>query len=50
VSYDHGCGAHSEVVAAPAALAERPPPVLDHVDYDLVTLVEPPGTDGSAGD
>jgi hypothetical protein len=24
--------------------------VLDHVDYDLVTLVEPPGTDGSAGD
>ncbi|GAA0614482.1 DUF3027 domain-containing protein [Sporichthya brevicatena] len=36
VSYDHGCGAHSEIVAAPAALGERLPPVLDHVDYDLV--------------
>jgi hypothetical protein len=35
VSFDHGCGAHSEVVAAPAALSERPPPVLDHIDYDL---------------
>ncbi len=35
VSFDHGCGAHSEVVANPAALSERPPPVLDHIDYDL---------------
>jgi hypothetical protein len=35
VSFDHGCGAHSEVVAAAAALSERPPPVLDHIDYDL---------------
>jgi hypothetical protein len=35
VSFDHGCGAHSEVVAAPAALSERPPPVLDHIDYDV---------------
>ncbi|HVE24766.1 MAG TPA: DUF3027 domain-containing protein [Sporichthya sp.] len=37
VSYDHGCGAHSEVVAAPAALAERPRPVLDHLAHDLVS-------------
>src|SRR5581483_10224251 len=29
VSLDHGCGAHSEVVAAPAALSERTSPVLD---------------------
>lgn len=35
VSFDHGCGAHSETVTAPAALSERPPPVLDHIDYDL---------------
>ena len=35
VSFDHGCGAHSEGAATPAALSERPPPVLDHIDYDL---------------
>ncbi|MBA3744993.1 DUF3027 domain-containing protein [Sporichthya sp.] len=38
VSFDHGCGAHSEAVATPGGLAERPPLLLDHVDYDLVVL------------
>ena len=38
VSLDHGCGAHSEVVAVPAALAERPDPVLDEIAYDLVEV------------
>ena len=42
VSFDHGCGAHSEVVASPGGLAERPPPVLDHIDYDLVVLDDVP--------
>jgi len=37
VSFDHGCGAHSEaaVVAAPA---EAPEPVIDEVGYDVITL------------
>jgi hypothetical protein len=36
VSMDHGCGAHSEVVAAPAALSERTSPVLDEIAFDLL--------------
>jgi hypothetical protein len=36
VSMDHGCGAHSEVVAAPAALSERSAPVLDEIAFDVV--------------
>jgi hypothetical protein len=40
VSLDHGCGAHSEVVAIPAALAERPDPVLDEIGFDLVEVGE----------
>lgn len=36
VSLDHGCGAHSEVVAVPAALADRPEPVLDEIRFDVV--------------
>jgi hypothetical protein len=38
VSLDHGCGAHSEVVAVPAALAERPAPLLDEIGYDTIVL------------
>ncbi|HEY3605731.1 MAG TPA: DUF3027 domain-containing protein [Sporichthyaceae bacterium] len=38
VSLDHGCGAHSEVVAVPAALAERPDPLLDEIGFDLIEL------------
>jgi hypothetical protein len=36
VSLDHGCGAHSEVVAVPAALADRPEPVLDEIRFDVI--------------
>jgi hypothetical protein len=44
VSFDHGCGAHSEVVAVAGALAERPAPVLDHIDYDLLEFDPVPGS------
>ncbi len=37
VSADHGCGAHSEAVAAPAA-ASVVSPVIDEFGYDLVDL------------
>jgi hypothetical protein len=37
VSADHGCGAHSEAVAAPAAARENSP-VIDEFGYDLVDL------------
>ncbi len=57
VSFDHGCGAHSEVVTAASTLAERPPTVLDHIDYDLVQFdvepaasAEPVGDDAPAAD
>jgi len=36
VSMDHGCGAHSEVVAAAAALSERSAPVLDEIAFDVI--------------
>ncbi|MGQ0625029.1 MAG: DUF3027 domain-containing protein [Sporichthyaceae bacterium] len=38
VSHDHGCGGHSEVVAIPAALAERPELLLDEWEYDQVDV------------
>jgi hypothetical protein len=60
VSMDHGCGAHSEVVAAAAALSERSAPVLDEIAFDvivgedgdveLVLLDEPAGLDLGAHD
>jgi hypothetical protein len=55
VSVDHGCGAFSEVVAVPAALAERPDPLLDEIGFDLLQLpaavaVVEPVEDGSADD
>jgi Protein of unknown function (DUF3027) len=46
VSIDHGCGAHSEVAVLPGPI-EVTPPVLDEMDYDVITLhpVEhPPGS------
>jgi len=45
VSFDHGCGAHSEVAVIPAADALMP--VVDEVGYDLVALhpqEHPPGS------
>jgi hypothetical protein len=38
VSADHGCGAHSESVAAEAAAARAVTPVIDEFGYDLVDL------------
>lgn len=35
VALDHGCGAHSEAVVAPAA-TETTPPIIDEMGYDLV--------------
>jgi hypothetical protein len=46
VSVDHGCGAHSEVAVLPGPI-DVTPPVLDEMDYDVITLhpVEhPPGS------
>jgi hypothetical protein len=48
VSLDHGCGAHSEVVAVPAALAERPDPVLDEIAYDTLEVELPTGSAAEA--
>lgn len=42
VSLNHGCGAHSEVVALPAALAERPDPVLDDDSFEVVDVAPVP--------
>ncbi|MCP2337124.1 DUF3027 domain-containing protein [Actinomadura rupiterrae] len=36
VSADHGCGAHSDAVTLPAA-SEHGPPVLDELDFEVVT-------------
>lgn len=35
VSYDHGCGAHSEAVTLPPA-TESAPPIVDEMGYDIV--------------
>jgi hypothetical protein len=46
VSVDHGCGAHSEVAVLPGPIVVTPP-VVDEMDYDVITLhtVEhPPGS------
>jgi hypothetical protein len=37
VSFDHGCGAHSEVAVIPVP-ADTALPVIDEVGYDLITL------------
>ncbi|HEX3614884.1 MAG TPA: DUF3027 domain-containing protein [Sporichthyaceae bacterium] len=41
VSLDHGCGAHSEVVAPPAPLSERALPVLDETTFDVLAGANP---------
>ncbi|MDP9395143.1 MAG: DUF3027 domain-containing protein, partial [Actinomycetota bacterium] len=45
VSADHGCGAHSEAAVVPSAPAV-PPPVLDNLGYDVVS-VRPQPREGS---
>ena len=37
VSYDHGCGAHSEVAVLPAPV-DVTPPIVDEVAYDVIAL------------
>lgn len=52
VSYDHGCGAHSEAAVLPGPV-EIMPPVVDDVGYDAIALrpVEhPPGSVDDAAD
>ncbi|MQA86839.1 MAG: DUF3027 domain-containing protein [Streptosporangiales bacterium] len=41
VSVDHGCGAHSEAVEAPAPY-EPPPPIIDELGYEPIE--HPPGS------
>ena len=37
VSVDHGCGAHSETDAATSSPAQRPAPLLDEYEVELIT-------------
>jgi len=46
VSYDHGCGAHSEVAVLPAPV-EVTPPLVDEVSYDVIALHPVAHTPGS---
>jgi hypothetical protein len=46
VSYDHGCGAHSEVAVLPGPV-EVAPPVGDEEQFDLITLHPEAHTPGS---
>ena len=46
VSFDHGCGAHSEVAVIPVP-SDVLPPIIDEVGYDLIALHpqdHPPGS------
>jgi len=46
VSFDHGCGAHSEVAVIPVLL-DPATPVIDEIGYDLIALhplEHPPGS------
>jgi hypothetical protein len=38
VSYDHGCGAHSEAAVLPATPVEITEPLVDDVAYDVIAL------------
>ena len=52
VSYDHGCGAHSEIAVLPAPV-DLAPPIVDELGYDVVAVrpVEhPPGSVDDAAD
>ncbi|MGH8968430.1 MAG: DUF3027 domain-containing protein [Actinomycetes bacterium] len=49
VSYDHGCGAHSEAAVMPAPL-EVTAPVIDEVAYDVIALHPVEHSPGSVDD
>lgn len=49
VSYDHGCGAHSEVAVLPGPV-EVMPPVVEEVAYDVIALRPVEHTPGSVDD
>jgi len=49
VSYDHGCGAHSEVAVLPGPI-EVTAPLVDEVDYDVIALRPVEHTPGSVDD
>jgi hypothetical protein len=49
VSADHGCGAHSEVAVVPGPI-EITPPLVDEIDYDVVSLGPPQHSPGSVDD
>lgn len=49
VSYDHGCGAHSEAAVLPAPV-EFMPPVVDEVGYDVIALRPVEHAPGSVDD
>ncbi|HEX7187218.1 MAG TPA: DUF3027 domain-containing protein [Actinomycetes bacterium] len=49
VSYDHGCGAHSEVAVLPGPV-EVTAPLVDEVDYDVISLRPVEHTPGSVDD
>jgi hypothetical protein len=52
VSYDHGCGAHSEIAVLPAPV-DLAPPIVDELGYDVVAVhpvAHPPGSVDDAAD
>jgi hypothetical protein len=49
VSYDHGCGAHSEVAVLPAPV-EVTAPLIDEVGYDVIAVRPVAHTPGSVDD
>jgi hypothetical protein len=52
VSYDHGCGAHSEIAVLPAPV-DITPPLVDELGYDVIAVrpaAHPPGSVDDATD
>jgi hypothetical protein len=49
VSYDHGCGAHSELAVLPAPV-EVTPPLVDELGYDVIAVLPSDHPRGSVDD
>lgn len=49
VSYDHGCGGHSEAAVLPSPV-EVTPPIVDHVAYDVIAVQPAEHAPGSVDD